>query len=542
VETNVFIPAAANDALLRIASESGASRDATVRTVLEAYLDLQRARGESNRLCHVATVLRYPPANLILSRDRGVRLRLRLDEGVAEEAKASALRLPGQASGRAHEDYQARPLADAVLTAIALKARFTDSFLEGLMPLLRQQAAVGLWHLAAAATATGTERELFQQWRDATFFVSPGSDSAAEVTRLESVVELLRDGTIAWHGLWRVEAVRHLARQLLAGADAVKNERMLFDQTVTAFGKLRDDLEFAAGELSHSLHVGMRPAINDVEGRAGAAIWRAKRHLAVQALEESMVEAAECAAGPLSVVAPPGWSLRQPEGWLVLQVGRAPAPLPASWAEAVADHRVIHFQVGSRHLVWPVRRDDAGHVHLVPGMAAALAQLTGLPAVEAVERLLILCEGDEDEGYPRVPAETAVACGLITSARAAALEAAARRETDASIASYLKGLEDEVDPKSYARLVAAANDPTEFTRILARLRIPFAPEPAEYTWRVDSVAAAIEAEAPQPAIGWLTRHALESSRRRLEEAQEEAWHDAFERFRYGNPRGSKPSV
>ena len=75
----------------------------------------------------------------------GALLRLRLDPGVAERARAVSPRLPGQPERRGSGDYQARPLADAVLVAIERARPFTDTVFNGLgLRLLTHDTAKGL--------------------------------------------------------------------------------------------------------------------------------------------------------------------------------------------------------------------------------------------------------------------------------------------------------------------------------------------------------------------------------------------------------------
>lgn len=159
-ETNVRLPPCAFDALAVVAELRGVSRDETVRQVLSEHIELQENREPEDRLTHISTVLRYPPPPLWRSDPRADRpLRLRLSSGVVPRARAMSLRLPGQ-SLRTHRDYQARLLTDAVMTAIAVQEPFADEFLEGLLPLLRHRAAVGLWQLAVAATSTVPENAI----------------------------------------------------------------------------------------------------------------------------------------------------------------------------------------------------------------------------------------------------------------------------------------------------------------------------------------------------------------------------------------------
>ena len=53
------------------------------------------------------------------------------------------------------------------MTAIAVQEPFADVFLEGLLPLLRHDAALGLWHLAVAATSTVPENAIRDAAREA---------------------------------------------------------------------------------------------------------------------------------------------------------------------------------------------------------------------------------------------------------------------------------------------------------------------------------------------------------------------------------------
>ena len=92
-----------------------------------------------------------------LCRRRDRPLRLRMSAGVLERARTVGLRLPGQYQ-RAFRDYQGRVLTDAVMTAIASAEPFTDAFLDGLFPLLRQRAARNLWRLAAVDAVASLSR------------------------------------------------------------------------------------------------------------------------------------------------------------------------------------------------------------------------------------------------------------------------------------------------------------------------------------------------------------------------------------------------
>ena len=117
-----------------VAAKRGVSRDEAIRQLLGEHVELQEAREPGDRLTHVSAVLRYPAPPRWRGDPRSDRsLRLRLVPGTIAQARGVSLRLPGQ-SLRAHRDYQARLLTDAVMTAIAVQEPFTDEFLEGLLP------------------------------------------------------------------------------------------------------------------------------------------------------------------------------------------------------------------------------------------------------------------------------------------------------------------------------------------------------------------------------------------------------------------------
>src|SRR5262245_25673530 len=60
-DTNVRIPAFAQDALLRVAARRGRSRDDTIRWLLDQHLRQQESLDGPERLTHISTVIKYPP-------------------------------------------------------------------------------------------------------------------------------------------------------------------------------------------------------------------------------------------------------------------------------------------------------------------------------------------------------------------------------------------------------------------------------------------------------------------------------------------------
>lgn len=246
-ETNVRIPQCAWDALAVIETVRGVSRDEAVRQVLDEHVDLQEKRGPDDRCTHISTVLRYPPSPRHRKEPRSGRvLRLRLAPGMAERARAVSLRLPGQAR-RAHHDYQARLLTDAVVTAIAVQERFTDEFLDGLVPVLRHREAIGLWQLAVAVTSTASEnviRDAAEHARSEIAFTTNVSkeEAAARKRRLLLVAEAL-DEEVAWHDPVRFAVTTNIARARLrdGGENAEEFRRLLYAQH-SEWDELRQDV------------------------------------------------------------------------------------------------------------------------------------------------------------------------------------------------------------------------------------------------------------------------------------------------------------
>lgn len=111
--------------------------------------------------------------------------------GVADRARTVSLRLPGQFQ-RAHRDYQSRQLTDAVMTAIAVHEPFTDTYLDGLRPVLRHRSARGLWGLAVAATSTAPELAVHEAVSRAEFPDKDGSATGASAGGPGASSRLLR--------------------------------------------------------------------------------------------------------------------------------------------------------------------------------------------------------------------------------------------------------------------------------------------------------------------------------------------------------------
>ena len=366
------------DALKAIAARRGVSRDEAVRQVLAEHVDAQEACEPEARLTHISTVLRYPqPAPKDERMDRP--LRLRLSVGMADRARAVSLMLPGQ-HRRAHKDYQARALTDAVVTAIAVREPFTDDVLDGLLPLLRHKAALGLWHLVVAATSSGQELAL----HDAALHIRevPAARRSPEDERRLLVAEALEED-VSWHSRYRFEVAKRIADESLRGEDAVAFEEMLFAQKKT-WGDQRYELRISrqAGEWFDGV-----PNV-DVIGRGATAVWRAQRKVELEDFEHWLNNGPDDHHGRRRVLQPPGWSVSVPAGWRGEMLPRG-GELPARVAEWVAASTVLVLPLGGRDVVWPLRCGHDSPVEGVEPLVAAARRRKPQERVEFVESMLV---------------------------------------------------------------------------------------------------------------------------------------------------------
>ncbi|MCZ2850195.1 hypothetical protein [Modestobacter sp. VKM Ac-2978] len=472
--------------LLWIAKERGVSREQALRDLLDAHVAEQSGCAEGDRLSHISTVLHYPPRPPGRQSDGRVRLSLRLDEGVAELASSMSLRLPGQALRRAFEDYASRPLTDAVVTAIARARPFVDEGLEGLPPLLRQRETQGLWRLTVAATLTLAEQQVV---------LSRPTDPTTAV---------LRGQDVAWHDPWRFAVALHLARRLLIGPQSAASRHMLWEQG-DEFELLRFDFE-RTEDFDHPLLRGLSWPHRDLQGRGGAAVWRAERSLALERFATWMTGP----TGTSTTVDPPEWEVTVPEGWH----GRPPVAekgqLSSQEQADVDAGRLVHIEVGDQSVLWPYGESGSP----VRGIDAVGAGAGSIAPAELVELILIRTE---DVGRRlRVPAATACELGFIPPAERDALVVAAEVETHAEIARVLT---EASEPELWA-LRAAAHAPERFARIARRAGMQCFIVRPTWTWYVDSVPEVLAAGASREQLLWLgggmrrlQRMALEDSMR-----------------------------
>lgn len=513
------------------------SRDEAVRRVLDEHLEMQEKRERDDRLTHVSTVLRYPAPPPRWRKDpRTDRpLRLRLPPGVTQRARAVSLRLPGQ-SLRAHRDYQTRLLTDAVMTAIAVQEPFTDGFLEGLFPLIRHGAAVGLWQLAVAATSTVPENAVQDAAEEARSQVGGtatplSAEESAARRRLLLVAEAL-DGEVAWHSSVRFEVAANIARDMLSGENAPANERLLYEQG-SEWNEKRLDLRCDGEDRARCLRG--TSVSYDWSGRGGAAVWRAERRVELQDFEDWLIRRSR-GPGPIErQVRPPGWLVRIPDTWHPHVLPTTSTKMPEPFATWAATGRLLTLSVGHKQVLWPLTPtpDPPGWAP-VPGIEPVIVAARGLRP-EQINSLIegVLVDWSSDDEQPgfmirlRIPADKAFDFGFINAderrhARTQAREATLQRMTD--IIDELP----EHQRHHRAELEDAKGDAHLFSRWVDGLGIKFSIVKATWVWPGRSVVDEVLAGTRADVVQWLARFAHKTCTRMLQQSMEQAWHDAFD--------------
>jgi hypothetical protein len=553
VETNVRLLPCAFAALDRVAARWGTSRDATVRRLLSEHVQAQEDRAPDDRLTHISTVLRYPPLGKRAPAPRTARpLRLRAQPGLLERARAVSLRLPGQYA-RSHRDYQARTLTDAVMTAIAAAEPIVDDFLEGLLPLLRQRAALGLWRLATAATATGPEREVLDAAREAVedgwpLEVSaedldgPGDEVPARMRRVQLVARILED-EVAWHAPGRFQVAANLARSWLSGPGAQDGETLLYQQAQD-WQELYQDALHAAVERRMQLLAGTIDY--DFTGRGGTAVWRAERRVEQQDFE-AWLTSQPTGTAVARLITPPGWMLSRPESWHAHTPGHpaGEGDLPQPYAQWVAEGKVLCFPSEGRQVFWPLApHPKAPGWAPVPGIepvVAAAGRLRPEQVGAFVEAVLIDWAHEfEDDVSGRItlwlPVDRAVEFGLLTVKDQHARMAAARAQTlelmDAVIEEFRQ--DDPLDVQRIERLREARGRSRDFGRLArqynARIGSKFRTVRPVWPWPGGSVAHTLLSGSPPYLVQCLALWAHRNSIRILEDSMQDAWNLAFDRY------------
>ncbi|MER6445522.1 hypothetical protein [Streptomyces venezuelae] len=544
VETNVRVPLCALKALTAVMARNDASRDATVRRLLAEHVQRQELAHSEDRLTHISTALRYPaPPRGRKQPHAGTPLRLRLPAGLANRARAVSLHLPGQYP-RAHRDYQSRALTDAVMTAIAYAEPFTDAFLDGLLPLLRHRAAHNLWRLASVALCTRPEFRLLHAAEKLRDSMEGGSVEGMDLRQqrlLDTVAALEED--VAWHSPARFIVAANIARERLTGPRAEENERMLYEERED-FDDLYHDILHAREETRQKLLQGTTDY--DWSGRGGTAVWRAERQVALQHVEDWLVDRTGTAPAQM-LTAPPGWMLLRPTAWTaaapaLTRGGQLPQPFP-QW---LREGRVLTFPYRNRQALWPVQRSQrAPGWEPIPGIETLLAPARALPAEKVlgyIETLLIewnhQFDPEEDPAFRNVleiPAGRAHDIGLITAEEGRAAMAEARERTLHGMDEVIARFEDDgVDTETLQHLRAARGSFSEFKRqakrIDARIGSRLQVTRALWRWPGRSAAAEFCAGSSSDLVQWLAAAASQGGALILELAMHEAWQDAFDRY------------
>jgi hypothetical protein len=505
-EANILIPTSAWDALEELRARTGLSRDRQVRALIERYVDEQAIPAPDDRQTHISTVLWHPAPPVGrrgLPPDTHL-LRLRLAAELAAEARRLALKLPGQTVGPGgHHDYRAGSHADAFLTALAGQIDFEDSILRGLPRLITHGCAVGLFRLAAAATASEAERAIFRLADSDLIRVRtqrrgtkpPVAD--AEVQRAQALAHLLREEEdVAWHGAWRRDAVRHLAGVLLTSDDSGRNQVMLHDKGED-FVLIRTQLERDRHRNSDEVAALTGPG-QDWEGRGGTAVWRAERLLAIADLVRWIASHAQDPVDETWFVDPPEWRVAVPNGWVPVVVRGGTVADAKPYSEHANAGRVLGMRSGSRHVFWPYRRNSAGELAPVPGVDAVASAARDLPPARIAETMLVQLD-DEVSYLPlgstiAITAAEARGLGLIDSAENATIEEHTRRTNE----QQMQRMIDAADDEERHDLRAVSSDIDLFAMTARKLRVPINRARPSWEWphEVRSLACEIEAGLP----------------------------------------------
>ncbi|MER5571652.1 hypothetical protein ABT083_36620 [Streptomyces goshikiensis] len=252
---------------------------------------------------------------------------------------------------------------------------------------------------------------------------------------LDTVAALEED--VAWHSPARFIVVANIARERLTGPWAEENERMLYEERED-FDDLYHDILHAREETRQKLLQGTTDY--DWSGRGGTAVWRAERQVALQHVEDWLVDPTGTAPAQM-LTAPPGWMLLRPTAWTaaapaLTRDGQLPQPFP-QW---LREGRVLTFPYRNRQALWPVQRiQRAPGWEPIPGIEALLAPARALPAEKVIgyiETLLIEWnhQFDPEEGPAfhsilEIPAGRAHDIGLIAAEEGRAAMAEARERT-----------------------------------------------------------------------------------------------------------------
>ena len=478
-QTNVRVLPVVRDALAAAAADMGESREEAARRLLRFHLDLQMDVEPDKRYSHITTVLRYPPLPIGRRRyypDELVRVSLRLPPSDTDLAAATQLIVPGQTARRAHRDYVTRPMTDALVTAVERKRHIEVEGLEGLPPVIRHKAAVGLWRLVYAATFT--RAELRVMW---------GTDgqTGAEPEARDETTPVLRAGDFAWHHPWRTAMALHFARKLLMGPDAQANMQMLFDQG-DGFEALRYDLERSGG-TEHEMLDG-RPVNwhGSTDGRGGSAVWRLRRSRTLDDLARWLTDPSRPSATQTD---PPGWALCAPTGWPINVVDGDVSPAQAADVEA---GRVLAVPHENKTAILGL--DSTGKPHA--GFAVALTTWSRFEPARKAE--LVLMDEHQPTSVVWLLAPHAFQLGLIDRAVRDKLVSTATAKTRQRINEALDQARRD-GPERFAELDALKSRPEAFERVAHRVSEPFSIARPWWEWTVGSFIDGLHKHSRHPA-------------------------------------------
>lgn len=386
-QTSVLISATAIATLKALTKTGGSSRDATLRALLEQYVQKQTEHakaGRDQRVTHIGTALHYPlclrePVGLP-ERTRLHRLALRAPPSLLAAAQLHAYRIPGHVAGRGHPDYASRPLGDAVTTAISLETPFVEPELEGLPHVVEHRVVDALWHFTRAATMTHTE------WTDLGHQMpqSHRGDLVAQFVQRVATFLAASNTDYMWHSPDRSAVALAIARAYLGSADPEKRS-ILKDRGPDFESEINYLLDEATPGHPDD-DVGAVGLVTNAEGRAASRFWVRDRAQAHQRLMSWLVDTHDTdRASP--VINPPGWTLHWESSWRTATFGLNDH-LPSAVHVGLASGNLLRVDHGSRTTIWPLTEDSQpttvpGFNHVIAGMHAARPTASAIEIIEA---------------------------------------------------------------------------------------------------------------------------------------------------------------
>jgi hypothetical protein len=271
---------------------------------------------------------------------------------------------------------------------------------------------------------------------------------------------LLCEGDLAWHHPWRYEVALHLARVLLTGPDTSRNIESLRTQD-ERYDLWRYDFERTL-DFDHELLAGAPQPAQEMAGRGGAVVWRARRRLALKAIVDWIITPA--AASQIDVD-PPGWRLMIPDTWKCVYPG-IEGGLPGTVMADLADGKVIAVRDGDRMAVWPYDEKTNAPVRDFDVVLDALGELEPASVIE-----LILLDDGISTLY--IPAPTAHELGFITASERDHIIAQAEEKTARNVAAALKRARKSCRQDEYDELVALQDDPEQLLKLAAEHYIQY---------------------------------------------------------------------